>query len=140
MVLVWKRAACVPSFSLRDWKREVQASIKFPLRDKRSSVSWLRFCASFLMFIVQQFKAYNQVCWVRNTFQPIPIAVGQPRREGLVGKQRSAEEMEQGTDSSWLVPEALSFLLKCLFLAHAYYGTDISQKVMWLLFEGSSFC
>lgn len=78
---------------------------------------------------------------MRNTSQPIPIAMGQPRmREALVGKQRRAEEMEQGTDSGWLVLEAVSSLLKCLFLAHAYYGTDISQKMMWLLFEGSSFC
>ena len=66
--------------------------------------------------------------------------VGQLRRGVLVGKQRVAAEMEQGTDNSWLVPEAVSFLLKCLFLAHAYYGTDISQKIMWLLFEASSFC
>jgi len=66
--------------------------------------------------------------------------VGPPKREALVGKQRTAAEMEQGTVGSWLVPEAVSLLLKCLFLAHAYYGTAISQKVMWLLFEASSFC
>lgn len=48
--------------------------------------------------------------------------------------------MEQGTDNSCLILEAVSLLLKCLFLALAYYGTDISQKIMWLLFETRSFC
>lgn len=57
-----------------------------------------------------------------------------------MGKQRPEVETEQGTDDGWLVPEAVSLLLKCLFLAHTYYGTDISQKIMWLLFEASSFC
>lgn len=46
-------------------------------------MSWLSLPAAFLIFIVQRFKAYNEVCWVRNTSQPVPIAMGQPGREAL---------------------------------------------------------
>lgn len=55
---------------------------------------------------------------MRNTFQPIPIAMGQPGREALVGEQRSAEEMEQGTDST-----EVSISGSCI-LWHRYFPED----------------